>query len=245
MRTSYNAAHGDFHLRDINFPPALRDLPTLSKAEDKGERPANPKLNIPEPENSEHESQPSFKPQGPRGLYKYKEHLFESKSEAACAALLEKYVPGFKVEVGKTFQIQTGDNGRSRIDFKLGNILIEYHPTNLIHEFGGPTAYRKWERSLWRLSAEERAMRISEKVQSIGHRYELHRKELIDGDPKLRNCELLVAHSPEEFYHKVIKRFGRNVPDEDTVVDQFFDVIRDVRRVTGQGYKKAPRKDAA
>lgn len=181
----------------------------------------------------------------PGETYTYHGTTFGSLSEAATATLMEKYIPGFKIIEGDTFQIRTGPKNHHRIDFRIGGTLVEYHPTNLIYEFGGPEAYRRLERKLEQLPIEVRARIMSDKISSIAHRYEMKRQELIEADPHLRNMSLVIVHSPEELYDKVLKRFGNNLATREETIDEFFEITRDVKRSCGAGYRREGKRKAA
>jgi hypothetical protein len=46
----------------------------------------------------------------------------------------------------------------------------------------------------------------------LAENYFRRRRAMLDQHPLFRRTELIVATSPEEFYHLIIKRFGKNYP---------------------------------
>lgn len=140
---------------------------------------------------------------------KIKELQFGSKTEFACGVLLEKYVPGFQLEMGKTMQVHIGYN--KRCDFCIDNVFIEWHPINLQTEFKNHGAYKQITSAL-RFCKPHIAQEITEGLkQELYERYALYRGFLIEQSFG-KNTELIVVCSFEGFYKRVLKRFGDNIP---------------------------------
>lgn len=72
--------------------------------------------------------------------------VFDSKSEAVLAILMEKYIRGWKVVLGETYQIPLVASCRA--DFKVGNIIIEYHPIDLHRESRRRPEIRDFKREI-------------------------------------------------------------------------------------------------
>ena len=149
---------------------------------------------------------------------------FKSKSEYAAAVLLEKYVPGFEVEMGKTFQVPIGCS--KTCDFLIHGIFVEYHPINLHHEFDDKQASRRLSDALKRVPRHAKEEITSAIMAEFSERYYLRRKSLIDHHYG-RNCELLVAHNPKDILQKIIRRLTETPPREKVFLDEFRALVRD------------------
>ncbi|RME59251.1 MAG: hypothetical protein D6780_05355, partial [Candidatus Dadabacteria bacterium] len=152
---------------------------------------------------------------------------FDSYEEAACAILLERYVPGFRAEEGKTLHIPVG---KGFIDFKVGDFLIEYHPikaywtkdgTGDFENYFEYDQFNKIKKALGKISATRKRAYIERVKNALLAEYRKQRERLIKNDPVYAGTTLLIATSPEEFYHIVIKALGRNVPDKKSFIREF------------------------
>jgi hypothetical protein len=116
---------------------------------------------------------------------------YESYSEIAVGEVLESYIDGWKVAPGISFQVLFG--GQFKVDFVVGQLLIEYHPF----------------RTPWRVKSEglPRAQRLS-KIKSMANQaarsYENKRRTQIDHACPGR--ELVVVGSGRELLEDVIRR---------------------------------------
>lgn len=140
---------------------------------------------------------------------KAKQLSFGSKSEYACGVLIEKYVPGFELEMGKTMQVHIGHN--KRCDFVIDNVFFEWHPVNLQTDFLQHGAYKQVTGAL-RFCKPHVASEIVEGLKcEFAMRYFKYR-EFIIHQTFGKDAELLVASDFDGFYKKVLKRFGENIP---------------------------------
>lgn len=136
-----------------------------------------------------------------------------SLSEAAFGALMETYIPNFKVIEGETFQISIG-NGRS-VDFMINSCLIEYHQPRLHPEHGktgdyeSKEDYQVFEREIRRAgnNSWKKQRLIDETSKKLAANYYAKRIMKVRENPEFKDTELIVAASREEFYQKVILRF--------------------------------------
>jgi hypothetical protein len=137
-------------------------------------------------------------------------HLsFGSKTEYACGVLLEKYVPGFELEMGKTMQVHIGYN--KRCDFVVDNVFFEWHPINLQTDFMNHAAYKQITGAL-RFCKPHIASEIVEGLKhELAGRYIKYR-EFIIHQTFGKDAELIVAGDFDSFYKRVLRRFGENVP---------------------------------
>ncbi len=146
--------------------------------------------------------------------YSYQGVGYSSLSEAACGALLELYIPGFRVVEGETYQIPIG-KGRS-VDFLIDGVLFEYHPPRLIAErrgcgdFPNHRAYEQFRRTFNRVRYDKRRREtlLAATVAELGEHYYHRRRAMLDEHPIYKDCELVVATGIQEFYQRVIQRFG-------------------------------------
>lgn len=160
----------------------------------------------------------SSEPSPPRTI-SYNGTRYCSLSEAALGVLLEQFLPGFKVIEAKTFQIPIG-NGRC-VDFLINGVLVEYHALRLSREHGryGDFAcqkeYRRYLKHFRRVrnNPRQRFQLYKATCRRLAARYTKLRRAWIERSPMHSGRELIVATSREEFYEKVIVRFGGpNIP---------------------------------
>lgn len=131
---------------------------------------------------------------------------YSSKSERACARLLETFVPGWEPKNDHTFQVKV--DHKHSIDFKVSGVFVEWHPINLMWQFKNRTAFRNFSEAMDRVRPVE-----SEKIEAaickeFKTRYINARREILNQNyPK---SELIVATTPREFVQQVVERFGQS-----------------------------------
>ena len=151
---------------------------------------------------------------------------------------MQKYL-GYACIEGATFQVPMGQgpSGQTRhFDFLIFDTVLEYHP------FHPPKDPQYWK-MLHRLKPGQRQQLRDLWARNDEVRYSDTRRSQLDECPHLRDKELIVARSPEDFYEKVIVRFMqekhiapfRRVPDVDTFVREFREILGEVIEL------KAPR----
>lgn len=134
---------------------------------------------------------------------------FDSRSEYACGVLLERHVRGFELKMGETLQVPVGFG--KLIDFKIHGVYVEYHPTNLHHEFDNRAALRKLIDATKRLKEHQR-LQILDAVRDELHEKYCRRRLFLLHATVSKDAELIVARSPDDFYHTVLKRFAVDYP---------------------------------
>lgn len=151
---------------------------------------------------------------------------FHSRCEVACAVLLERYVSGFRIREGETYQVPIGF-GRF-VDFALEKdgrrYLIEYHPANLKFEMN-PRAYAKLCNALGQIPKQlRREIREAVREDKFAD-YVRKRFFCIQHSPleEVQKSTLIVCDDPMKFYRLVIKKFGSNVPKENLFIAQWDD----------------------
>lgn len=154
---------------------------------------------------------------------------FHSRCEVACAVLLERYVPGFRIREGETYQVPIGF-GRF-VDFALEKdgrqYLIEYHPANLKFEMN-PRAYGKLCTALAQISKQlRREIREAVREDKFAD-YVRKRFFCIQHSPleEVQKSTLIVCDDPIKFYRLVIKKFGHGYPDEKKFLREWYEEER-------------------
>jgi hypothetical protein len=143
---------------------------------------------------------------------------FASKSEMATGLLLERYIPGFELIPGKTFQVPIGLG--KHCDFKVGNIFLEYHPVNLHFEFYDKQALRQFRTAMRHVPKNAKRQIVEALKDELGERYYRNRKQVVDMWITSQN-EFVVVQDPVELYRQVIKPHGRDVPKEHKFLAEF------------------------
>lgn len=186
------------------------------------------------------------------GQYWHNGVRYASCSEAACAELMERYIPGFKSVPEKTFQIIIYDYNKGTyktVDFKVGGCLFEFHPPRFWKSgkrYGDFKDYSEWKAYRGRIkraetNTQKKAIRaLTRKL--LNNNYYEKRMTAIESNPKFRGIELIVAASAEEVYKKVIKRFGQNYPSQKAFVAEF-NAIRNLVYQRHHPDKKARQRD--
>jgi hypothetical protein len=131
---------------------------------------------------------------------------YDSKSEKACAKLLELCVPGWAPVPGKTFQILVDDV--HRVDFRVNGAFVEYHPIVLAWAFQNKKAHGHFAVALDKVKPHE-SNRIEKALKlEFATRYYNQRRQILD--KHFKGSELILATSPKEFIEKVVLRFGES-----------------------------------
>lgn len=160
---------------------------------------------------------------------------YASCSEAIIGALLERFVPGFTVVPGSTFQVpahRSTDTRTCFIDFKIDGVFFEYHPPRIFAsrgrwgDFPSKGAHDKFRRRLDMASSRSERRRIKAEGKEIaGQAYLEKRLRALDRNPELRGTELIVAHNPGEFYERVLCRFAPHPPSK-AVFDALYEQLK-------------------
>lgn len=164
----------------------------------------------------------------PKAPISWREASFASKSEAVCAYMLLKYVPGYQLIPGETFQIPVGSK---RIDFKVNGTLIEFHPILIHHEFSSKEAYRNFQDMLGRLGRDDSSFIQSALTREFGDQYIKNRRDLLNCFAATKGTELIVCTSSSAFVRQVIKRFGGpGTPSAAKLLHEFESVYEGLRK---------------
>lgn len=136
---------------------------------------------------------------------------FDSRSEAVCAILMERYIKGWECELGKTFQVPLVSNRKA--DFLVApGVLFEYHPITLHRDLISDDARQTFDRYLKhykRWLAEE----IREAVKSeLYFQYCARRQIIARATPGFETAEVIVCTDHRTTWRKIIQRFSDNPP---------------------------------
>jgi len=150
----------------------------------------------------------------------YKGIKFASKSEVICAKFLEAFVPGWELDVGKTYAVHIGHG--KYCDFRIKDTLFEYHPIVLPLELS-KGAYKMLTHALKGLPIKNK-----DKIKAAFKKHckeEYWRKRhfsiRVNHDKDIQECSLILADSAESFYDEILVKFGKNIPKKEEVIKTF------------------------
>jgi hypothetical protein len=156
---------------------------------------------------------------------------YSSQSEAACGILFEKYLPGFKIAEGKTFQV---DVKTATIDFLVEKTFIEWHaaiPTRTrtgVGDFATEQELSEYQQELHTRSGEDKTAYKKQVKRDLIKKYHEKRKAAIEKST-YAGYELITIQTPEELYNQVIVRFGRNTPSRQDFSKEFKHAIKYIK----------------
>lgn len=163
---------------------------------------------------------------------------YASGSEAACALLMERYIPFFRVIPGKTYQVEIGKSERGdacHADFQIfGRTIFEFHPPRFwikgrrLGEFSSYEERIEYYRRFNESRGAERKQIKQAMLERLALNYYLKRRALLDRSEEHKHKDLIVACDAHDFYHKVIKQFGENIPSEKSFIAQFEGLRRNI-----------------
>ncbi len=177
------------------------------------------------------------------GRILYNNQLYFSRCEAACGALMERFIPGFRVREGETFQVPIGVDrfGHMRhVDFLVKDVLIEYHQPRFWRskrrhgDFDSPEQFRQYRRDLLALPEDQRETFRELTKKKLALQYTAKRESQIALSLEHSGRELVVATDARDFYHKVIVRFGRNIPSEDAFAHMFCQICHRAEELSSE-----------
>lgn len=150
---------------------------------------------------------------------------FQSRSEYACAKMLEKYC-GWEGHAGVTFQVPAG---RGAIDFRVDSHLIEYHPINL-HREPLTDMYQRMGKAMRNFSKEAKAEVYSAVADELQAQYIKRRSQLVSAVPELKNCELFCLFNSEQFCYYLLA-WGKVPASLDQLKREWKQHIKDAKRL--------------
>lgn len=162
---------------------------------------------------------------------------FDSCEEAACGVLMQKYLPGFQIVPGETFQVAVKGG---RCDFLYNGTFIEYHPIKAFWTSNGNGSFKTQEhyerflaikRQLAGMPKKMRQHYVDQVKVELLQSYEEERKALVKSSVAYGECDLRVVTSAEDLYYSVIRPFGKNVPSKKAFEAEF-------KRITARALKE-------
>ncbi len=170
-----------------------------------------------------------------KNKYYFNGNYYDSKSEAICAILMEKYILEFKIIEGKTYQISK--DLPIVVDFLVNNNFIEYHPILIFKsnkhgmgDFKNLDNYLEYQKIRSSLTIEEKKSYQNEVRKILAQDYYEKRRKIIDKS-QYKNLELILIQNPEELYDKIITKFGTNYPSKEEFIREFNEIKRKVNKV--------------
>lgn len=149
--------------------------------------------------------------------------VYHSKSEAGVAAVLQKFIPDWRPIMDDTVQVQLG--GGRTVDFRVGKILLEYHPITLVREMRSEKA-KKLLDSLYNVMSHGQTCDVREMLkQELIEQYRHRRWQLVTCS-KYAGHGLIVVQSIEELHQRALPKMLRRVPPLTEVKAVFFEGCR-------------------
>lgn len=123
------------------------------------------------------------------------EHLrYQSLSEYACAKMLEKYCDWVGIP-GVTFQVNVG---RTQFDFRLGYMLIEYHPIALRRECA-TDALSEICSAIRTIPKDQKERVLAALAGELEAQYQKRRCQVASASPEYKDFEVICLSTPSAF----------------------------------------------
>jgi hypothetical protein len=135
--------------------------------------------------------------------------VYHSKSEAGVASVLTAFIPNWKPVMDDTVQIHLG--GGRTVDFRVGRILLEYHPILLVREMRSDKAKALLEGIRPSLDDRQRQQVGEILREELIEQYQHRRWQLVSCS-KYAGHGLMVVQSVEELHARALPKMLRKVP---------------------------------
>lgn len=150
----------------------------------------------------------------------FKGEKYASVFEAAVGEQLSRYVPGFRLAAGHSYQIPV--NERNVFDFRVRgprgeSTMIECHSIR-IERCLGPDEYKAWRKNYKSLDEPDRQQMIDITLAEIKDHYFKERLGVLRKDARYRDSKLVVVARFEDLYREVIARFTQPTISEQDFV---------------------------
>jgi len=166
------------------------------------------------------------------GQYRRGGVTYASLSEAACAALMERYIPGFRSAAGISYNVPVPDRDRGTIktvDFLVKGAFFEFHPPRFWRsgkrrcgDFASRLDYLRYRKELKAIDDPAQREKFKQQTRdALSRRYAAERLRVIRSNPELSGVELIVAVSAADFCGKVIRRFAPEAPSLKALLSEF------------------------
>ena len=173
-----------------------------------------------------------------QGRIHFRGNWFDSIEEAACAQLLEKYLEGFALVRGETLQVAVGSKF---VDFKIGEVFVEYHPIALYKDKSGRGGFASFEdyfsylQKREGLSLKDRQELVEATKIELARDYQAAREQVIAASPEHRGRKLILATTPEEFFERVVSFFNPYEVTQAQFMREFSALKRRIKIENGRG----------
>ncbi|MBU0976925.1 MAG: hypothetical protein KKD18_00745 [Nanoarchaeota archaeon] len=172
--------------------------------------------------------------------YAFNGQFYDSQSEATVATLLENYVPGFRIEEGKTFQIN--HKIPKTLDFLVDGEFLEWHPIlmfagkNGLGDIDSPEKYQKFKSIKSKFSPERAKVFKRRYNRLLASNYLTQRQAAVNESQTYAGMNVRLVQTPEELYCFLTEK-GCDLPDQGQFVQEFKQIKAQV--------KEANKKEAA
>jgi hypothetical protein len=147
---------------------------------------------------------------------------FSSRSELACGVLLNRYL-GLKLIEGVTVHRMMSRGATADFFLPEQNILLEFHPIMLRHEFIEKGTISALQKVLRRVKQEHAQAINTILKREFMKQYARRRCQRARNstDPEVKSARVLVVGSAEAIYKSVIVPFGTDIPSRKEFIRQF------------------------
>lgn len=165
--------------------------------------------------------------------YSFNSNFYDSQSEATVATLLEKYVPEFKVEEGKNFQVN--HEIPKSIDFLVDGEFLEWHPILMfagkgnLGDMPSQEKYQKFKKIKSEMEPERAKVFERRYKRILAANYLAQRQSAVNESQNYRGISVSLVQTPEELYQFLARR-GYNLPDQGQFTQEFKQVKDQVKK---------------
>ena len=167
---------------------------------------------------------------------KFGENNYHSASEAAVAGLLEKYISGWKVERGKTWQVNGHSLAIGAIDFFVNGNFVEYHPPKTYYgngDFQTHEEYAKFKGIKLKIREEhgkERADVFQRRVEGIIKRKYTESRASAIAKSDYAGTHLIYCANADDVYDRVVLAYSQTSPSREEFLGEFRRLHRKIKK---------------
>lgn len=147
--------------------------------------------------------------------------IFGSPSEAAAAHILQRYIPGYSIKKGETFQVDSESEPRGIFDFVIpSGEIVEWHPPNVKYDASDEDriAYLELMKSL---SPKEKHDLKSWFNDELSLDYWLKRQDIADASQNFSGRNVLLVRNVHDLYNEVLSRYSDELPSFEEVEREY------------------------
>ena len=149
---------------------------------------------------------------------------FDSRSEYAIGVLLERYLPGFELKTGVTFQVNIG--GNRHCDFLVYGSFLEFHPIVLQRELKGAHTFNQFAKLINSLPRSHSELLKKALHDELLAQY-THKRRTSIMETYGKDHPLVVCESPQEIYKHIIQPKAKNPPTMEKFIKEFKELLND------------------